>query len=342
MASTWKSVVSTCWPTPILTFWLIIYAKAQIPAKSGMSLDGDSSIFTKTTPFESRFQPHLSHHSEGAVLVKNDTTRRAVFAKLLGMSEESLPGEIVMAKLEGTKEGIADDTQIIRYMKLETLLLLLAGQVFIPSHHLLRSLDQFEGELVLRSCWRRQNSVLAPAPAMAARSAAASMSARASPAGPSTLLRAGRPCSPDASDAFALVDRLIHEEQIDCSWEKPGRFVGAWTKAHFEGQSRRLALLNTAAQSDAYMVPRERQRDEIDSDYYHGGMVVERSGKLHPALYYKGLLEACRRRDVRGLRQGRGRAHRAESATGWRVDYEPRRGLGRRCRHRHQRLHRRA
>src|SRR5207302_5096107 len=27
----------------------------------------------------------------------------------------------------------------------------------------------------------------------------------------------------DASDAFALVDRLIGEEQIACFWEKPGR-----------------------------------------------------------------------------------------------------------------------
>jgi len=102
----------------------------------------------------------------------------------------------------------------------------------------------------------------------------------------------------DASDAFALIDRLIGEENIACFWEKPGRFVGAWTKKHFEWQSRRLALLNSAAESGGYMVPRQRQREEIASDYYFGGMVVERSGKLHPALYYRGLLEACRRRGV--------------------------------------------
>jgi glycine/D-amino acid oxidase-like deaminating enzyme len=102
----------------------------------------------------------------------------------------------------------------------------------------------------------------------------------------------------DASDAFALIDRLIDEEKISCFWEKPGRFVGAWTKKHFHAQARRLAILNAAAQSGAHMVPRGRQRDEIASDYYFGGMVVERSGKLHPALYYKGLLEACRRRTV--------------------------------------------
>src|SRR5499427_2268871 len=102
----------------------------------------------------------------------------------------------------------------------------------------------------------------------------------------------------DASDAFTLIDRLITEEGIDCFWEKSGRFVGAWTRGHFAAQAQRLAMLNAAAQSGAYMVPRERQRQEIASDYYFGGMVVERSGKLHPALYYKGLLEACRRRGV--------------------------------------------
>jgi glycine/D-amino acid oxidase-like deaminating enzyme len=123
----------------------------------------------------------------------------------------------------------------------------------------------------------------------------------------------------DASDAFALIDRLIDEERISCFWEKPGRFVGAWTKKHFDAQTRRLGLLNAAARSGAYMVPRERQRDEIASDYYFGGMVVERSGKLHPALYYKGLLEACGRRAVavcaKAAVTGIGRA-----GSGWRVE----------------------
>jgi glycine/D-amino acid oxidase-like deaminating enzyme len=102
----------------------------------------------------------------------------------------------------------------------------------------------------------------------------------------------------DAGDAFTLIDRLIDEEKILCFWEKPGRFVGAWAKKHYDAQSRRLAMLNAAALSSAYMVPRERQREEIASDYYFGGMVVDRSGKLHPALYYKGLLDACRRRGI--------------------------------------------
>jgi glycine/D-amino acid oxidase-like deaminating enzyme len=49
-------------------------------------------------------------------------------------------------------------------------------------------------------------------------------------------------------------------------------------------------------------------------------MVVERSGKLHPALYYKGLLDACRRRRgvavcAKAAVTGIGR-----SGTAWRVE----------------------
>jgi glycine/D-amino acid oxidase-like deaminating enzyme len=99
-------------------------------------------------------------------------------------------------------------------------------------------------------------------------------------------------------DVFGLIERLIAEEAIDCHWQKHGRFVGAWTPRHYADQANRIALLNEAARSEAFMVPRERQREEIASDFYYGGMVVERSANLHPALYYKGLLDAVRARGV--------------------------------------------
>ena len=98
------------------------------------------------------------------------------------------------------------------------------------------------------------------------------------------------------SDAFSLIETLSAREKIDCFWEKNGRFVGAWTPADYKIQEKRVAGLNEAAAADCTMIPRERQREEMASDYYYGGMVVERSGKLHPALYYKGLLDAARRR----------------------------------------------
>src|SRR5260370_26822163 len=88
----------------------------------------------------------------------------------------------------------------------------------------------------------------------------------------------------DAAGAFSLIERLIAEEAIDCFWQKRGRFVGAWTRKHFAYQERRLAGLNDAAQSGAFMVPREHHREEIASHYYYGAMVVEPSSSLAPAL----------------------------------------------------------
>jgi glycine/D-amino acid oxidase-like deaminating enzyme len=124
----------------------------------------------------------------------------------------------------------------------------------------------------------------------------------------------------DAADAFSLIERLIADENIDCFWQKNGRFVGAWTRKHYAAQQKRLQGLNDAAQSGAYMVSRERQRDEIASDYYHGGMVVERSASLHPALYYKGLLDACLRRDVTVCAEAAVEQITPLNGAGWRIE----------------------
>ncbi len=103
----------------------------------------------------------------------------------------------------------------------------------------------------------------------------------------------------DAADAFTLIEDLITREKIDCGWIKSGYFLGAWCDSHYKEMAKKVAQLNAAADSGCYIVPPERQRDEIGSDYYRGGMVVQRAAHLHPALYFKGLLDLCLRRSVK-------------------------------------------
>ena len=99
----------------------------------------------------------------------------------------------------------------------------------------------------------------------------------------------------NASDSFTHLESVIEREKIQCFYERRGRFVGAFTTKQFDALKARADALNAKADAQAFIVPRERQREEIASDYYYGGMVIERSGKLQPALYHRGLLEACRR-----------------------------------------------
>jgi glycine/D-amino acid oxidase-like deaminating enzyme len=107
-----------------------------------------------------------------------------------------------------------------------------------------------------------------------------------------------KPYLNDAVDAFTHIESLITDNKIDCGWHKTGYFLGAWSKGHYDAMAKKVQLLNAEAQSDSYVVPREQQRAEIGSDYYHGGMVVQRAAHIHPALYYKGLLGLAQKAGV--------------------------------------------
>lgn len=98
--------------------------------------------------------------------------------------------------------------------------------------------------------------------------------------------------------AYELVGELIEREGIDCHFERRGRLLAAYSKDHFPGLVEKAKFLNDFMQMDVTVVPEERQREEIGSDFYYGGLAIGRAGKLHPALYHKGLLDACRRQSV--------------------------------------------
>jgi glycine/D-amino acid oxidase-like deaminating enzyme len=109
----------------------------------------------------------------------------------------------------------------------------------------------------------------------------------------------------DAAEAFTHIEDLIVRENIACHWTKAGYFLGAWCSSHYRDMEKKVSALNANARSDAYIVPRDRQREEIGSDYYRGGMVVERAAHIHPALYYKGLLDIIRNGTSRWPRKRR-------------------------------------
>ena len=97
------------------------------------------------------------------------------------------------------------------------------------------------------------------------------------------------------ADSLATVQDIIAREKIDCGLITRGRFVGAWTPKHFAEQAAKVAMYNQYANVGAEMIPRERVREMMASDYYYGGMRVTAGGHLHPARYYGGLLQAAHR-----------------------------------------------
>jgi len=125
----------------------------------------------------------------------------------------------------------------------------------------------------------------------------------------------------NGSDSLSTLEDLIAREKIDCGLVRKGRFLGAYTPRHFADMAPRIDMYNTYCNAGAALVPREQQRAFIGSDYYHGGMSVQRSGHLHPALYYRGLMQAahsagavlCAQTNVSAIQRTPGRYHLATS-----------------------------
>lgn len=82
----------------------------------------------------------------------------------------------------------------------------------------------------------------------------------------------------------AFIEDFVRAEGIECDFRACGRF-------HAAAHPRAYAEL--AAQADGVnvtLVPRERQREELGTDLYHGGVVFHRHASLDPGLYHAGLL----------------------------------------------------
>lgn len=119
-------------------------------------------------------------------------------------------------------------------------------------------------------------------------------------AGPAALEAAlgplGRRLYREVNDAFDHVESLAAgpEPVVDCDYERTGQLY----LAHAE---RLVPGLRAVAREHAdelgepvHFVPREALGDEVGSTAYHGGVVFERTGGLHPARFHAGLLRLAR------------------------------------------------
>jgi glycine/D-amino acid oxidase-like deaminating enzyme len=97
----------------------------------------------------------------------------------------------------------------------------------------------------------------------------------------------------EAAGSLAFIEELIAREAIDCAYARTGRFVAAWTPAHYEAQQKRVGWLADITGGAVRMVPRADMASELGTTHYHGGMVVEAAGALHPARYVRGLAGAA-------------------------------------------------
>jgi glycine/D-amino acid oxidase-like deaminating enzyme len=94
-------------------------------------------------------------------------------------------------------------------------------------------------------------------------------------------------------DAFFTAEHFVLENAFDCEYHRNGLGILAWSDRHFRDlQAERDEL--TDAGMTARLVDGDALHDDVGTDYYPGALVLEESGRIHPARYFAAVLDAAK------------------------------------------------
>ncbi len=102
----------------------------------------------------------------------------------------------------------------------------------------------------------------------------------------------------EGNNALAWIEQFIREQNIDCDFQKVGRFHGAHTPGDFQKLTQKISEIPDELNINARIVSTNEQPDEIASDFYHGGVVYPNHASLDPGKYHQGLLNCARTEDA--------------------------------------------
>ena len=96
-------------------------------------------------------------------------------------------------------------------------------------------------------------------------------------------------------ESIDLVEQIVREENIDCSFSRCGHLEVASKQSHFDAYARSVEVIAREFDHKLRMVPRGELGGEIGSGIYFGGIVDETSAGVNPAQYVSGLASAALR-----------------------------------------------
>lgn len=99
----------------------------------------------------------------------------------------------------------------------------------------------------------------------------------------------------DSVASFEHIENLIAQEKLDAGYDKCGRYFAAYVPKHYDRLRRQGDLLRAMTGVTVHDIPRSEQHRITGTDFYHGGIVVDEYGGLHPGLYARSLRDLARR-----------------------------------------------
>jgi len=103
----------------------------------------------------------------------------------------------------------------------------------------------------------------------------------------------GRELYAETVEGFHHLEDLIETRRIKCDYRRTGHVLLAHHERRASALRRAAMTYRLELQEEARFLERAELKQEIGSDAYHGGLLVELSGALHPGKFYAGLLNAA-------------------------------------------------
>src|SRR5262249_17103719 len=118
--------------------------------------------------------------------------------------------------------------------------------------------------------------------------------------GPHTLskrygMEAARKMYADSLASIDLVEQIVQQEKIACSFSRCGHLEVACKQSHFDSYARSAEVIAKEFNHELRVIRRSELSTEIGSSIYFGGLVDETSVSVNPARYVAGLAQAALR-----------------------------------------------
>jgi len=94
----------------------------------------------------------------------------------------------------------------------------------------------------------------------------------------------------ESMDAIDCIEENVKEGNIDCHFSRCGSFAAAFKPSHLNRLRHVQELEDKYLNHKTVLFSKEQMREEIGTDFYHGGLVDPLSVGVHPAKYIAGLV----------------------------------------------------
>lgn len=93
-------------------------------------------------------------------------------------------------------------------------------------------------------------------------------------------------------DSIDLIEKIIEDHEISCAFKRNGEFLAAYKPSHLDEMKKEQEYMAEHFSYPVKIIEEKDLQTELNTSFYHGGLVDEKSAHFQPLNYALGLADA--------------------------------------------------